>query len=202
MEDIEKKAHLEVSFLPDLEIKIIGRSDLVRNKIRVFVKCPNNIDIGKRTEVMCKLTLKEGKSYVSKRQCIIILPPPESDEGGDKKVEIPDYEIVTVEPDDKNWIDFQWDENDVGKYMKSGDTLVLYVSLGNTHYLNTLDSNEVSSEKIESFKEKYVSYIAYHLWLSYEDKLEDKIDKDNVKLDYKRINQTVLLALSQDPRFR
>jgi len=202
LEDVEKKANLELSFLPDLGIKVIGRSDLVRNKIRIFIKCPNNVDIGKRTEVMCKLTLKEGQSYISKRQCIVILPPPESDEGGDKKVEIPDYEIVTVEPDDKNWIEFQWDENDVGKYMKSGDTLVLYVSLGNTHYLNTLDSNEISSEKIESFKEKYVSYIVYHLWLSYEDKLEEKIEKENVKLDYKRINQTVLLALSQDPRFR
>ncbi len=202
LESIEKKTTLEVSFLPDVNIKVIGKSDLVRQRIRVFIKCPSNLDIGKRTEVTCKLILEEGISFISKRPCIIILPPPESGQGGDEKIEIPDYDIVPVEPEDKNWVDFQWDENDVGKYMKSGETLVLYVSLGNKSYLNTLDSNEVSTEKIESFKEKYISYMGYYLWLSYEDGLEDKMEEEDIKLDFKRINQTILLALSQDPRFR
>jgi len=90
-----------------------------------------------------------------------------------------------------------WDENDVGKYMKSGEELILYVSMGNQHYLNTIDSSEIISDKLKTFKEKYTSYIGYHLWLLF----DDKFNEDNAKTELKRLCQTVLLALSQDPRF-
>jgi len=197
-EDPEKQAKLEISFLPDLNIKIIGMSDLVKHKIKIFLKCPDNAEIGKRTEIICKLTLGDGNHFVSKRECIIANPPEDEndDEGG--KIEVYDYDLIQVEPDDKNWNDFMWDENDVGKYVKSGDSLLLYISLGNKNYLNTIGSDEISPDRISALKERYTAYLGYHLWLS----SESKLDMDEGKPELKRISQTILLALSQDPRFR
>lgn len=198
LERAEEKAELGISFLPDLGIKIVGKSDLVRHRIRIFLQCQADTDIGKRTEILCGLDLANGTSLISKRGCVITPPLPESGDKSGEDVELPNYELVPVQPDDKNWIEFQWDETAVGKYGKSGDTLMLYVSLGNEHYINTMNSHEISAEKIEAFKEKYLSYMGYHLWLSY----EDKVNIEESKQELTRINQTVLLALSQDPRFR
>src|SRR3989344_1584371 len=189
-------ALLHTTFLPDLGIKIIGNSDLIKHKIRIFLQCPDNIEIGKRAEVQCKLELSNNTTLRSTRQCIIITPPPESGgKDGQQDIEVPNYQIIQVQPEDKNWNEFMWDENDVGKYMKSGEELILYVSMGNQHYLNTIDSSEIISDKLKTFKEKYTSYIGYHLWLLF----DDKFNEDNAKTELKRLCQTVLLALSQDP---
>lgn len=198
LENPENETKLDVSFLPDLGVKVIGKSDLINHKIKIFLKCEDNVEIGKRTEIICKLILEDGKNLISKRDCVISKPPEE--EGNDKggKIEVYDYELIQVEPESKFWNDFMWDEKDVGKYVKSGDSLILYVSLGNKHYLNTINSSEISPEKVGALKEKYTSYIGYHLWLS----SENNLDMDEGKPELKRISQTVLLALSQDPRFR
>lgn len=195
LERPEEKAILSVSFIPDVNVKVTGKSDLVRQRIRIFLQCLDNAKIGDRSEVICKLTLSNGSTLISKRQCIITPPPKETGEGGRSEVEIPNYEIIPVTPDDKNWVEFKWDEDAVGTYKKSGDSLVLYVSLGNKKYLNTLEAKSLTAEKLNNFKRKYLSYLGYHLWLMYENKTnEDQIMKN--ELD--RTCQTILLALTQE----
>lgn len=197
LENPEQKTNLSVDFLPDLGIQVIGKTDLINHKIKIFLKCPDNIKIGKRTEIMCKLILSDGTHFISKRECVVSNPPEEENDGESGDIEIYNYDLIQVEPEDKFWNEFRWDDTDVGKYIKSGDSLILYVSLGNKNYLNTINSNEISPEKINILKEKYTSYIGYHLWLS----SEGKLDMDEGKPEMRRISQTILLALSQDPRF-
>ena len=144
----------------------------------------------------------------SKRSCVIVEPPPLSGNGngGTKDIEVLNYRIEPVEADDKNWVDFAWDENDVGKHMKSGEELVLYVSLGNKSYLNSQQNKGLSAEELTEFKEKYLAYIAFHLWLLYEKSIdkseEQKLNEQLEKLELQRIVQTVLLAMNENPRFR
>ena len=193
----DKKANLKIDFFPEIGVKLLGQSDLSKHKIRVFLTCPDKVELRKQFELKCALTIPNSPVKLeSSRQCIIIEPQEDEGEEGENKVEIPNYDVISVQPDDKNWVRFQWNENAVGKYMKSGEELILYVSLGNTHYLNVTDSNEISADKFELFKERYISYIAYHLWLLSEDKAKD----EEISSELNRIVQTVLLGLSQDSR--
>lgn len=203
LERPEDKANLNISFLPDIGVKVIGRSDLSRHKIRVFLQCPENVEIGKRTEIFCKLELAEKTPLTSKRNCTVIMPPPSSGgEEGVGDIEVPNYDVIPVEPDDKNWIQFQWDDTNVGTYKKSGDSLLLYVSLGNKHYLNSLENKSLPTDKVRAFKDKYLSYIGFHLWLMSEEKSENGLTDEKIQAELRRICQTVLLTLDQDSQFR
>lgn len=192
------KARLNINFLPDMGIQVLGRSDLARHKIRVFLQCPENLDIGKRTNIICELTLADKTVLTAQRECVVSqapLPPPGE---GAAEEERPNYELIPVMPDDDNWIKFQWDETNVGRFDKSGDELLLFVSLGNKNYLNALEAKSMPTEKVEAFKQKYLSYVGFHLYLMN----TDKIVSDQIETELKRICQTVLLTLDQDSQFR
>lgn len=198
LERTEDNANLSITFLPESGVRVIGRSDLVNHKIRVFLNCPEKIDIGKRFDIICRLTLSNKMDFTAQRPCVIIEPPEDSGEEGEGEIEMPNYEIVEVRPEDANWNRFEWDDKSVGIFKKSGDKLILYVSLGNESYLNTLNSNKISGDKIEAFKDRYTAYLGYHLWLLYESKTNDE---SIIKDELTRICQTILLGLSQDSRF-
>jgi len=203
LERPEEKADLNVSFLPDIGIKVIGKSDLVNHRIRVFLQCPDSVDVGKRSDILCKLTLANQSSLTAQRSCIVIQPPPSTGgEQGTSEIEVPNYRIQEVEPDDENWNGFQWDENNVGKFMKSGEELILYISLGNKYYLKNLENKKLTTDIVELFKEKYVAYIGFHLWLMFESSHKISMDTEQQQEELNRICQTVLLSLEQDPRFR
>jgi len=198
LENPEGNAKLQLSFLPDIGIKVTGISDLVRHRIRVFLNCPDSVEAGKRTEVFCRLSIPNQSTFSTQRPCIVVQPPPGSGEGGGgSDIEIPLYDIQPVEPDDDNWVRFQWNETNVGKYMKSGDTLVLYISLGNKHYLNNLERTGLTAERVEALKEKYLAYLAFHLWLMQEDSSKKNLNDEQIEEEMNRICQTVLLSLDQ-----
>ena len=190
-----KNVTLEVSFLPDIGIKLIGKSDLVNHKIRVFLRCPDSAQIGSRCDIQCKLST-ETKTLTARRPAIVILPPEGSGNGtGNKIKEIPDYDIQEVKKDDLNWITFRWDEKSVGTFKESGNTLILYVSLSNNNYSTSAETFD--EETIKKFKAAYMSYIGFHLWqLSVA-----HTDEEGSKQELERVCQTVLLAIKQDPRF-
>ena len=202
LEQVENKTKLDILFLPDIGIKVIGKSDLARHKIRIFLQCPESVGVGKRTNISCKLSVDNQSSLSAERTCVIVQPPPAAGEEGKKEVEVPNYDIVEVQPDDDNWLKFQWDETDVGKFMKSGDALIFYISLGNKNYRSSLESKSLPTEIVSAFKEKYVSYVCFHLWLLYEDSTKKNQSLEHEEEELSRICQTVLLTLDQDPRFR
>src|SRR3989344_2549445 len=193
LERTEDNANLNISFLPESGVKVIGRSDLVNHKIRVFLYCPEKMDVGERFDIMCRLTLSNNLNFTTQRPCIIIESPDDSGEEGEGEIEMPNYDIVEVRPEDTHWNRFEWTDKSVGTFKKSGDKLILYISLGNESYINTLNSNRISGDKIEAFKDRYTAYLGYHLWLLYESKISDDALVNN---ELTRICQTILLGLS------
>ena len=180
-------------------LAVTGSFDLSKGRIRVIVDVPKEAIEGVRDKLTCVLNLANAAPLEASRDCVTVI---EKGPGGDGEelMPLPNYELRQVTPNDENWVMFKWNEKSIGKYDKTGDMLILWVSVGSTGLTQYLTTRGLSPERLETAKGKYVALIGYYLYERYkadERDMEGKgLPEDDVyQAELGRVAATVLITM-------
>lgn len=181
-------------------------------RIHVTLELDGTLPIGQTFEFGAAVTLADGSQLNVKRECRIVLPIERQEKGGGRRGASPNYELIPVTRE--VWAIHQWNETSVGKHEVKADEngmdkLLLYVNMDNENFVQEQDrryNKGQSEDALKGVKDRYLSYIGYHLFQQYEDSKtpavpngeeaprKERTDED-YQMELRRVSQTVVLAL-------
>jgi hypothetical protein len=196
-------AELDMRFGASSGLLVVGHTDLLSHRIRIFVRVPADIAIGAQDMFEVSLTPSNGTKLSASIACVVVKAP-EAEPGEKGLRRAPNYRIREVSPGDENWNSFGWDESWVGKHDKSGDLLILWVSVGYDRLKRELDQRSLTPERMGTFKSKYVALVGYHLWQHHQGHSKDggqEIDDHEYQEEMRRTANTILLSMKPESEF-
>ncbi len=190
-------ATLTARFTGSSGLTLLGHTDLRSRRIKVFVLAPGDVAVDTRDLFECVLELPGSVSLSAARACVVV-EAPEEEPGDRERRRVPNYVIRQVFPGDDNWNMFRWDETWVGKHDKSGDLLILWVSMGYGPFANDLARRNLTPERMEGMQAKYAALIGYHLWQHHQAHQTDGnpgTDEIEYQDELRRVAKTILLSM-------
>ena len=178
-------------------ILVIGHTDLWKHRMKVFVQVPADVAVGTKDEFECVLIPTLGPQLSVRRICEVA-EVPETEPGNRESRKIPNYRILPVNPGDENWNAWGWDETWVARHDKSGEILILWVSMGYDQFEADLSRRSLTPERLEGYKAKYSALIGYHLWQHYHSLRENGsagTDEREYQDELRRAAKTILLSM-------
>ena len=180
-------------------------------KMQISIFADEKSKVGDTFEVSCKMTLSNNSILQDKIEGVIVKPTEKNNNiGGMTTVSRPNYKLVTVYKED--WGNHGWDETSVSKFDMTRDDdgkdqLVLYVNAENENIVYEINRRigKGQQSSSESLRQKYIAYIAYHLYLTYEAEnktLEEEpseegsreISEEERQDEYRRVSKTLTLS--------
>jgi len=207
----------KLEFTSDYEkIKMIRFRKPRKGRMQISVMVEPDAEKNKTFKIGCCLTLHSGA--IMKDELIgFIDEPTEKNEkhGGKTEISLPNYEIQWVFKED--WANHQWDESSVGKFQvqkeeDGKDKLYLFINADNENITAEREKRigKGQSTAAENLLQKYVAYMAYHLYLCYEvenGEISENIEEESIEPEekheitdtekqeeYKRVSKTLILS--------
>ena len=191
-------------------IKLLRIRKPKMGKMQISLFADEKSKVGDAFEVLCKMTLSDNSILQDKIEGVIIKPiERDNHAGGMTTVSLPNYDVVPVYKED--WGNHGWDETSVGKFditrdEDNKDKLVLYVNAENENIVYEINRriSKGQQSSSESFRQKYIAYIAYHLYLTYdsENKISEEVSPEETREiseeerqdEYRRVSKTLTLS--------
>lgn len=154
-------------------IKYKSKSQLRNGKISYHIYCPRTVRISSKDKIIIELDLLGGEILKTEREVICREPYKRKKEKAKKKLLEPRIEAISHE--DELWTLRGYDKKSVGEIWLDGPNPCIIVSVDNEHLLEVLNKMKNKEELRSSSEGRYVSAIAFYLFL----RQVDKIDKKN-----------------------
>lgn len=193
----QNPARLTARFSGASGVVVVGHTDVRSRRIRIFVQVPQDAAQGTRDMFECALVVHSGTTLSDAKACVVV-EAPEAEPGERGRRRVPNYVIRQVIPGDENWNTWGWDETWVGKHDKSGDMLILWVSMGYEPLVRDMDRRILTPERMEGYKAKYQALIGYHLWQHHQAHQTDGnpgTDEHEYQDELRRTARTILLSM-------
>jgi len=173
----ERKAELVVES-NNPQAKFIGFTEPANGRFHITLEVPEDASVGATGKLNCLVKLNDGTSLSDTREYSIVEPPePKLPKvGGETTITLPNYEIIPITK--IQWTNFDpvWDDTSVGKFeLATDDTgrdlLRLFINIDNEHITREINRRLTEGQTtttVTTLREKYNSYIAYHLYQQFE----------------------------------
>ncbi len=213
----KEKAQFEVTFDYNYA-KYVTRLGPYNGKIQIAIQVDENAKNDDKFDLYCKMFLSNGTVLSDRRECILVKEDPKEEQkkGDMTSVSRPNYDIKRIRRD--NWGPLSWTEENVGKFEvkrdeEGKDKLILYINADNYNIddeRNRRKRLSMAEKTIQLLENKYVAYIAFHLYQQFESQkyeyLDDeetpKHDEDGKKFtedqqedERRRLSKTLILSL-------
>ena len=210
----ELSADFKISFNHN-SISFVRHSQPRSGRMRFSIFVDADASIGAELNIVLEVRLNDGTILKDTKNAVICEEDISSNlYGGKSSVTLPNYKLVEVFRDD--WAKHQWNEKNIGKYNMNKDDdgrdiLYLYVNLDNSDIEQERNRKIAEGKKAvaDSLVQKYFAFIAYHLYLSFqqEELLKDQPSETNddppiqelsdelKDQEYQRVSKTILLSL-------
>ncbi|MCX6750707.1 MAG: ATP-binding protein [Candidatus Pacearchaeota archaeon] len=159
-----------------------------KGRMQIALHVDEDAELGSSFVATIKLKLSNGSTLSDSKRMIIVNPKDKNNNKGDKTtVTLPNYEIKWISKQDWNKFYPNWDETTVGRFDLSRDEddrekLILSINVDNENIISEIDRRKslAQNNTASSILNRYVAYIAYHLYLVYQSETEDSISEESL----------------------
>ncbi len=179
-DDILTRPGNSAIFLPSIgnkKVKLIRKLGPASGRIQITLKPDVDAKEGDIFDLKVSLILSNGTILSDEKECEIIVHQQKDDDsrGGLIEASRPNFKIIPLRK--RDWPTFDWNEFNIGIYElkkdqeTKNDILQIYVNL-DSKYLDEERKRRrglaYSQNHLNNVENKYIAYLAYHLYLQYE----------------------------------
>jgi hypothetical protein len=152
-------------------------SNLRNGKISYYIWCPSSVRVGSKENMVFELDLPDGG--ILRTEGTVLCIHPYERKIKPKKVRLKEPTIITISQQTHpvQWGQFGWDKKSVGRVItEAGQESGIWISIDNKHIRSTLENKRIKQGMHEIIEERYVSGVAFYLFLRKVDELKKIID--------------------------